>query len=96
MQESGKDITSSVVQRLCSEIKLFDLCTLEQCSFKIGRFCSNKETLAHFEAISEEDGRIAGPYMAEELEDGEDDSCEEGYDGECDGDEYEDDGWEEE
>ncbi len=43
------------VQRLCSEIQLFDLCDLERCSHKEGRFCSNVELLTRFERISEKD-----------------------------------------
>jgi hypothetical protein len=55
--------------RLCSEIQLFDLCTKETCSHRSGRFCTHDETLAKFEAISEEDD---APGLMEELEDIED------------------------
>lgn len=40
-------------QRLCSEIQLFDLCELERCRFKDGRFCTDPELLARFEAVAE-------------------------------------------
>jgi len=41
-------------ERLCSEIQLFDLCDLEKCSFKTGKFCNNLNLLEKFEHISEE------------------------------------------
>lgn len=43
------------VQRLCSEIQLFDLCDLDVCRFKQGRFCTQEELLSRFEDISEDD-----------------------------------------
>lgn len=43
------------LQRLCSEIQLFDLCDLECCSHKQGRFCTRTELLARFEHIADED-----------------------------------------
>lgn len=42
-------------ERLCSEIQLFDLCDLETCSFKTGKFCGNSDLLEKFERISEKD-----------------------------------------
>jgi hypothetical protein len=45
----------SKTKRLCSEIQLFDLCSKDTCKRKNGRFCSDDELLAKFEAISEED-----------------------------------------
>jgi hypothetical protein len=62
-------------QRLCSEIQLFDLCDLETCCQKDGRYCTNPEVLERFEAIKEEDER-ALQYVGEDLDeeevDGED------------------------
>lgn len=43
------------VQRLCSEIQLFDLCELDSCRSRQGRFCTNQELLSRFEAIAEDD-----------------------------------------
>lgn len=42
-------------QRLCSEIQLFDLCDLEKCSFKDGRFCTDARLIKKFEAIADEE-----------------------------------------
>jgi hypothetical protein len=41
--------------RLCSEIQLFDLCDLEVCRFKSGRFCANADLVGRFDTISEDD-----------------------------------------
>lgn len=72
-------------QRLCSEIQLFDLCSEEVCKHRDGRYCTNSEALAKFEAISEEDS--SDMYVAEEMDDidGDDDLS---YDDEAAGDEY--------
>lgn len=60
-------------KRLCSEIQLFDLCDLDTCTCKDGRFCTNPEILARFEAIKEEDDRTQ--YVADEYdEEGEEDA----------------------
>ena len=48
-------------QRLCSEIQLFDLCDLDRCAFKEGRFCSQKDLLARFEQLPDEDEQVAEP-----------------------------------
>jgi hypothetical protein len=58
-------------QRLCSEIQLFDLCDLDTCSQKDGRYCTNPEVLERFEAIKEEDERSPEQYLTEELEEDE-------------------------
>ena len=55
-------------RRLCSEIQLFDLCDLETCCQKEGRFCTNEEVLQRFEAIKEEDERSPEQYLSEDLE----------------------------
>lgn len=58
-------------QRLCSEIQLFDLCDLDSCGQKDGRYCTNPEVLERFEAIKEEDERSPEQYLTEELEEDE-------------------------
>jgi hypothetical protein len=79
--------TEQRTQRLCSEIQLFDLCDLENCRQKNGRYCTNPEALERFEAIKEEDPE---QYLAEELdEDEETEEAEElGFDEAFDGDDY--------
>lgn len=42
-------------QRLCSEIQLFDLCDLDTCRFRDGRFCTDATLVAKFEAIADEE-----------------------------------------
>jgi hypothetical protein len=66
-------------QRLCNEIQLFDLCDLDTCSSKGGRFCTNAELLTAFERIS--DAEVVRPevFVSEDLEEGED-ACVAGYD----------------
>jgi len=56
-------------RRLCSEIQLFDLCEREQCRFKDGRFCSDPEMLARFEAIAEPEDRQVQRFDDEDDED---------------------------
>jgi hypothetical protein len=53
MVEPATTTSRELPQRLCSEIQLFDLCELEQCNFKEGRFCTDPELLAKFEAEDE-------------------------------------------
>lgn len=67
-------------QRLCNEIQLFDLCDLDTCSCKEGRYCANAELLTAFERISDVEDR-PGVCVSEELDEGEETS----------GDEYDDD-----
>ncbi len=77
------DGKTELPRRLCSEIQLFDLCELEKCSFKNGRFCTNPDLLARFEALEEPEERPAycndddddeqdEPYL-EEFEEDDDD-----------------------
>jgi hypothetical protein len=87
---------SQQLRRLCSEIQLFDLCDLERCSHKQGRFCTRAELLARFEQIAEEDE--CAPLRNTREEDGVDEDVDldgygsgyeegeldEGYDGEDD------------
>lgn len=54
------------IQRLCSEIQLFDLCSEEACTHREGRFCTNGDLLAKFEAISEDEPDM---YLAEDGDD---------------------------
>lgn len=98
MEENGKG-TSIPARRLCNEIKLFDLCDRDACGEKDGRFCTNPELLARFEAISDEE-RMPQRDPATDRDDAEEDDeagCGEGFDEEY-GDDYGDegDGWEEE
>jgi len=76
---------TAATRRLCSEIQLFDLCELESCSFKEGRFCTEARILERFEAIKEEDERPQ--YLADGYEE-EEGAEDESYD---DADDYEDD-----
>ena len=62
-------------KRLCSEIQLFDLCDLDTCTCKEGRFCTNPEILQKFEAIKEEDERST-QYLSDEFEGEEDEDAE--------------------
>ena len=55
-----------IVNRLCSEIQLFDLCELDNCGFKRERFCTDKELLTRFESIKEEDDRPPVIYEEDE------------------------------
>jgi len=58
-----------IVNRLCSEIQLFDLCDRESCNFKKNRFCTDPELLARFESIKEEDDRPPLVYEDDEFDD---------------------------
>ncbi|QEM70172.1 hypothetical protein FO488_08900 [Geobacter sp. FeAm09] len=72
MEES---VTGKPVQRLCSEIQLFDLCERERCDYKQDRFCTNEDLLVRFERISEKDDTrpaAVGSYRPEGQEDGDD------------------------
>ena len=55
--------------RLCSEIQLFDLCDMDVCRHRDGRYCTKGDILAKFEAIKEEDERSPEQYLADELDD---------------------------
>ena len=77
-------------KRLCSEIQLFDLCDLDVCGHKDGRYCTKGDILHRFEAIKEEDERSPEQYLAEELDEVEG-GDELGYDEAYGVDEYEDD-----
>lgn len=86
-------------QRLCSEVQLFDLCDLDSCGRKNGRFCADPFLLDRFEKIAEEELRTPERYVSGEFDDEandgdsdvyDDEEAQEGFDG------AEDEGWEEE
>jgi len=54
-REERQPGTIQQVQRLCSEIQLFDLCDQKRCNYKDGRFCTKSELLVRFEHIADED-----------------------------------------
>jgi len=57
MNDEAQEEAAAAVQRLCSEIQLFDLCELDSCRFRSNRYCTNEELLEKFESIKEEDVR---------------------------------------
>jgi hypothetical protein len=60
--------------RLCSEIQLFDLCDLDSCRSKSGRFCTNQDSLVRFEKIADSEERARERFVSDEFdeEEGED------------------------
>ncbi|MDD2540527.1 MAG: hypothetical protein PHH28_05710 [Desulfuromonadaceae bacterium] len=72
---------TSLPQRLCSEIQLFDLCDLDSCDHRKGRFCTNIAVLSRFEKIAEVEIKIPEHYISGEADDIDaDDGDGEGYD----------------
>ena len=72
--------TDNLPPRLCSEIKLFDLCDLEVCNHKNGRFCSDSSLLERFEKIADNEVRVSERYKTEEIDDAEEDGADsDGY-----------------
>lgn len=70
-----------IPQRLCSEIQLFDLCDLDSCNQKKGRFCTDPLLLGRFEKIAEDELRAPERYNSVEIDDAEaDDADGDGYD----------------
>jgi len=67
MKDESQNKTAAPVQRLCSEIQLFDLCDLDVCRFRKDRFCSNEDLLRRFESIKEEDETPDLVYDEDEL-----------------------------
>ena len=61
--------TDVIVQRLCSEIQLFDLCDLDSCKQKSGRFCTDTALLSRFEKIAENELRSPERFVSEEFDD---------------------------
>lgn len=87
MHDTDQEI-DELPQRLCNEIQLFDLCELESCRYKSGRFCTNQDLLARFEKISEKDIKTPERFIADEF-DGEQDEENEFGEGFTEDDEYE-------
>lgn len=84
-------IQDKLPPRLCSEIKLFDLCELEKCLHKDGRFCINPLMLERFEGISESEARFSTEYYCDdESEDSEDPESSDFYYNDMDDDEEKD------
>jgi hypothetical protein len=74
------DTTPDILpQRLCSEVQLFDLCDLDSCRHKVGRFCSDPALLSRFEKIADEEINSSERYILEEPDDADTDE-EDGYD----------------
>lgn len=73
------DDIKTTPQRLCSEIQLFDLCELDRCDFKDGRFCTDPRLLAKFEAIADVEDERPSDRRAVNV-DGADDEEDEFYD----------------
>lgn len=67
-------------KRLCSEIQLFDLCDLDSCSHKNGRFCTNEKLLAKFESIREEADEAKLVYSEDEDDEDGQDEYDENFD----------------
>jgi len=71
-------------QRLCGEIQLFDLCDLDSCCCKNGRFCADPALLDRFEKIAEEELRTPERFASDEADGAEtDDGDDDGYDDEA-------------
>jgi hypothetical protein len=66
MESEGKP------RRLCSEIQLFDICAKDICSHKDGRYCSNGDILAKFEAIRDVEVERTPEQFMDEIEDTDD------------------------
>jgi len=69
MKDEVPEESPLAVQRLCSEIQLFDLCELDSCRFKSNRFCTNEKLLEKFESIKDEDVRQSILCEDEETDD---------------------------
>lgn len=68
MEEDNPVESAAPPQRLCSEIQLFDLCDLDSCNSRQGRFCTKGELLSRFEKIAEDELRSPEQFLAEELD----------------------------
>ena len=61
-------------KRLCTEIQLFDICSKNSCKYKDGRYCTEGDILARFEAISDEEDTASNDvFLADEMEEMEED-----------------------
>jgi len=67
MKDESQKKSTAAIQRLCSEIQLFDLCDLDGCRLRNGRFCTNEELLRRFESIKEKDETPDLVYDEDEL-----------------------------
>ena len=76
-------------RRLCSEVQLFDLCALDSCSFRDGRYCTDQTLLDRFEAIAEKDESRSDRFadMSEDEDDELSDDFGDEFDAEADEDE---------
>ncbi|MEI7817000.1 MAG: hypothetical protein WCI45_07390 [Desulfuromonadales bacterium] len=63
-------------QRLCCEVQLFDLCDLDSCNRKSGRFCTDNVLLNRFEKIAEDELRAPERPVYEVSDDAETDGGE--------------------
>lgn len=85
MEDKDTIETCAPVQRLCNEIQLFDLCDLDSCNYKQGRFCTNSDLIMRFERIAEAETRIPSQYMEEELDDDAEGADDGDFDDDCGG-----------
>lgn len=67
MSDSGPK-PDTLPQRFCTEIQLFDLCDLDSCRRKSGRFCNDPVLLGRFERIAEVELRTPDRYLIEGAE----------------------------
>ncbi|MDD2367423.1 MAG: hypothetical protein PHN84_14820 [Desulfuromonadaceae bacterium] len=68
--------TEELPSRLCSEIQLFDLCDLDSCGYKKGRFCTDNQLILRFEKIAENEIRQPESYGTDDDFDENDDENE--------------------
>lgn len=73
MSDTEQKTDGAPPPRLCSEIQLFDLCDLDSCRSKSGRFCTNQDLLVRFEKIADSEERARERFVSDEFdeEDGE-------------------------
>lgn len=71
MEKKLLEKSTDKIQRLCGEIKLFDLCDLNRCRYRDGRYCTDPDLLARFESIADEDdsGPVRTVFVDEADED---------------------------
>lgn len=71
LNEAVEETAAELPRRLCSEIRLFDLCELERCTFKDDRYCTDPDMLTRFEAEAEPEDRPVW-HFEKDADDGED------------------------
>ena len=69
--DSNNQELKKPVRRLCSEIQLFDLCDLDRCNTRDGRFCTKSELLSRFEYISDREEIPKDHYLKNEFDEDE-------------------------